>query len=405
MIAPFPLFAGIEYISREDGFRADPYSPMDLNELRSHFPHVFHQVYLNHAAVSPLSRPVRTAIDEHITEREGAGKGSIQNFESVQPIMKRAKRRIADVIGAEVPQVEFVTNTSSALNVLCKGLNWSEGDRVAIPHESFPTNVYPFMNLRTEGVQVDFVPTEEGAYTVEDVAEVLRPETRLLSVSWVHYLSGFRADLQAIGELCRQHDVLFCVDAIQGLGALSLDVGNAGVDFLAAGGHKWLMATQGIGILYCTDELQQRLQPPTGWLHGPVDWEHLDEYEWVFHEDARRFRTGTLNAIGIRALDAALGLYRKVGPETCEEQILHLTERLTEGLEHRGLSRYGSADPEHASGIVTVAPDAPEALFEHLQSHDITTALRNRKLRFAPSYYNNESDLKAVFEAVDTFQE
>jgi selenocysteine lyase/cysteine desulfurase len=198
---------------------------------------------------------------------------------------------------------------------------------------------------------------------------------------------------------------LFCVDAIQGLGALRLDVNRAGVDFLAAGGHKWLMATQGVGVLYCADELQQRLHPPTGWLHGPIDWDHLDEYELSFHDDARRFRTGTLNAVGIRALDAALGLYQEVGQETCEQRILNLTRRLTNGLQDRGLRQYGSSDPTHRSGIVTVVPEAPRTLFEHLQSYDITTALRNRKLRFSPSYYNDESDLRAVFEAVDTFQE
>jgi selenocysteine lyase/cysteine desulfurase len=220
----------------------------------------------------------------------------------------------------------------------------------------------------------------------------------------VHFLSGFRADLEALGALCEAHDVIFCVDAIQGLGALQIDVEAAGVDFLAAGGHKWLMAAQGIGVLYCDEALQDDLRPPTGWLHGPVDWEHLDDYALTFHDDARRFRTGTLNSVGVAALHAALGLYLDAGPERCEERVLDLSTTLADELAARGLSRYGTDAPTHASGIVTVGPDNPEALFSHLNEHGITGALRNRKLRLAPTYYNDASDLGAILDAVDSFR-
>ncbi|MEF8795696.1 MAG: aminotransferase class V-fold PLP-dependent enzyme [Salinivenus sp.] len=377
---------------------------MTLETLRSCFPHLDHHTYLNHAAVSPISTRVRDAIDEYLAERHGAQRDApIANFESFQPVMQRAKERAAQVLGAGAAQVEFVPNTSAGLNLLTRGLDWSDGDRVAVPDGSFPTNVYPFQNLEAEGVSVDFVPTDEGAYTLSAIEDTLRPETRVLSISWVHFLSGFRADLDAIGALCEANDVLFCVDAIQGLGALRLDVEAARIDFLAAGGHKWLMATQGAGLVYCRDALRDRLRPPTGWLHGPVDWDNLGRYDLTFHDDARRFRTGTLNAIGVVALDAALGLHLEAGPEWCEDRLLKLAEALGDALDARGYRRYGRRDPAHASGIVTVAPTAPEALYEHLQGHGVTAALRNRKVRFAPSYYNNEADLEAALDAVDAF--
>jgi len=377
---------------------------MTLDDLRSHFPHTEHQTYLNHAAVSPMSRPVREAIDAYVAERHGAEPDApIENFDVLQPLMVETKERAATVLGTDPGRVEFVPNTSAGLNVLARGLDWQAGDRVVVPDGSFPTNVYPFLNLEAQGVEVDFVPTDEGAYTVDDVEETLRPETRLLSVSWVHFLSGVRADLEALGALCKEHDVLFCVDAIQGLGALQIDVEAAGVDFLAAGGHKWLMAAQGIGVLYCDEALQDRIRPPTGWLHGSVDWENLDEYDLTFHDDARRFRTGTLNSVGIAALHAALGLYLEAGPGRCEERVLDLSTTLADELAARDLPRYGTDDPGHASGIVTVDPDQPEPLFEHLKEHGITGALRNRKLRFAPTYYNDETDLRAVLDAVDDF--
>jgi len=375
---------------------------MTLAALRNHFPHAEHQTYLNHAAVSPMSRPVREAIDAYVAERHGAKPDApIENFESFQPLMAETKERAAEVLGTDPGRVEFVPNTSMGLNVLARGLDWQAGDRIAVPNGAFPTNVYPFLNLEDQGVQVDLVPTEEGTYTVEDVAATLRPETRLVSVSWVHFLSGFRADLEALGALCNEHDVLFCVDAIQGLGALQIDVEAAGIDFLATGGHKWLMAAQGVGLLYCDESLQDRLQPPTGWLHGPVEWENLDDYEITFHDDARCFRTGTLNSVGIVALHAALGLYLEAGPEWCEKRVLDLSTTLADELSDCGLPRYGTDAPARASGIVTVEPENPEAVYEHLKARNITGAVRNRKLRFAPTYYNNRSDLQAVLHAVE----
>jgi selenocysteine lyase/cysteine desulfurase len=138
-----------------------------------------------------------------------------------------------------------------------------------------------------------------------------------------------------------------------------------------------------------------------------VDWEHLDRYELTFHDDARRFRTGTLNNVGVAALHAALGLYLEAGPAWCEERVLDLSTTLAAELSDRGLRRYGTDDPAHASGIVTVAPDDPDScrdLYEHLATHDITAAVRNRKLRFAPTYYNDASDLRHILDVVDSIQ-
>lgn len=374
-------------------------------ELRALFPHTADRTYVNHAAVSPISRPVQTAIDSFVKERQGVTRdGCIANFESMQTVIEETKDRAAQLLGAVPAQIEFVPNTSSGLNLLCGGLDWKARDRVAIPDGSFPANVYPFLNLRSQGVSVDFVPTDEGAYSIEDVEKTLRPETRVLSVSWVHFLSGFRANLTELGELCTENDVLFCVDAIQGLGALEIDVEDAGIDFLSCGGHKWLMATQGVGLLYCNDELQKRLRPPSGWLHGPVDWENLSRYDLTFHEDARKFRTGTYNSLGIAALHAALGLHLECGPGWCEERVLKLAGTLAEELRELGARLYGRRETDRGSGIVTMVPNEPERLFEYLQAHDIIAAMRNRKIRFSPTYYNDESDLREIVTAVDSFQ-
>lgn len=373
---------------------------MTLDQLRTHFPHTRETRYLNHAATGPLSRPVMEAVGAYLAERH---RSKIENYFDFQPVIDEARRRLGRLVGASADRVEFMQNTSTALDVLARGIDWQPGDRIAVPDCEFPANVYPFMNLARQGVTVDFIASEGGTLSLDAIERALTPRTRLLSVSWVQFLSGFRLDLEAVGRLCRAHEVLFCVDAIQGLGALRLDAPAAGIDFLACGGQKWLMATQGSGFLYVTERLQEQMTPAAGWLHGPVDWDNFCDYRLAFHEDASRFRLGTLNHVGVAALHAALGLYFEAGPAWCEQQVLARAATLADGLRQLGLHRYGTDDPAHTSGIVTVEHPEAEALFTHLKEHQIQIALRNRKLRFAPTYYNTPDEVAAVLEAVRAF--
>ncbi|HMB92197.1 MAG TPA: aminotransferase class V-fold PLP-dependent enzyme [Rhodothermales bacterium] len=373
---------------------------MTLDELRAHFPHIGQTIYLNHAATSPLSRPVMEAVEKYLKERH---RTNIENYFDFAPVLAATRARIARLLGTEVARVEFMPNTSYGLNVLAMGLDWQAGDRVAVPGCEFPANVFPFLNLRQRGVETDFIPHHDGVITLDDIAATLQPTTRLLTVSWVQFLSGFRCDLEAIGHLCRERGVLFCVDAIQGLGALQLDVEACGIDFLACGGHKWLMATQGIGFLYLTEALQERITPMAGWLHGPVDWDNLNAYDLSFHPDATRFRLGTLNSVGIAALHAALGLYFEAGPAWCEAQVLARSRQVAEGLSDLGLKRYGSDDPTQASGIITVKHPNAEGVLAYLKERDITAAVRNQMLRFAPTYYNTPDEITQTLDVVRQF--
>ena len=374
---------------------------MTLDALRQQFPHTKEQIYVNHAATSPLSRPVLAAVEAYVQERHGA---NIDNYEAFQPTAERARRRVARLLGAAPERIAFVQNTSTALGLLAEGLPWQAGDRLAVPACEFPANVYPFLHLKRRGVAVDFVPHEEGTFPVEAVEAALTPETRLLTLSFVQFLTGFRADLEAIGRLCKEHGVLFCVDAIQGLGALQLDVEACGIDFLACGAQKWLMATQGLALLYVRERVQEKITPPAGWLHGPVDWENFFDYDLAFHPEARRFEVGTMNNLGLAALDAALGLHFEAGPAWCERQVLDRARQLAERLCALGLRRYGTGAAARASGIVTVQHPRAEALFAHLKANDITAALRNRMLRFSPTYYNTPGEIETVVETVAAFE-
>lgn len=370
---------------------------MNIDKVREAFPHTRESIYMNHAALAPLSKPVTEVIAGYVQERHLT---NIENYFDFLPIDRETRERIGVVIGTTSEQVMYTPNTSSGLNVLAQGLEWQAGDRVIIPGCEFPANVYPFMQLADRGVHVDLVPHHEGTFALEDVERLIQPQTRLLSVSWVQFLSGYRADLKALGALCKAHDILFCVDAIQGLGALQIDVESCGIDFLASGGHKWLMALQGIGLIYVSSALIPHLKPMAGWLHGPIDWERLIDYNLSFFDDARRFRPGTQNAIGIASLHASLGYYLSLGPAWCESQVLSRAGKLKTGLVALGLRPYGQAEGEQKSGIVTVRHSRANEVFEVLKKEGIHIAVRNGLLRFAPTYYNSDDEVERVLDVM-----
>ncbi len=377
---------------------------MHLPTLRSHFPHTEHTIYLNHAATGPLSQPVAQAVKAFLAQRHGA---LIENYFVFQHTIEGTRAQLARVLGTTIDRVGFSPNTSYALNVLACGLDWQPGDRIALPGCEFPTNVYPFMNLERLGVEIDLIPHQGGVVTLEAIEQALTPRTRLLSLSWVQFLSGFRTDLAAMGRLCKDRGVLFSVDAIQGLGAFEIPGGveACGIDFLASGTHKWLLGVQGMGLLYLTEALQEQLTPVlAGWLHGPVDWDRFYDYKLNFHPDARRYELGTTNAMGIAALNAALSLYLNTGPTWCEHHILRLNRALADGLADLGLERYGTDDPAHASGIVTVHHPDPEGLYKYLDDHKIVVAVRNRMVRFAPTYYNTLNEIHQTLERVAAYK-
>ncbi len=365
---------------------------MQIEDIRRAFPHTANTIYLNHAATSPLSVPVMHGIQAYLEERH---RSHIENFGSFQTVIRKTREELADLLGVTPDRVDFSSNTSSALNIVARGLKWHPGDRILIPGCEFPANVYPFMNLKKEGVRIDFLPHREGTFEPDRLAEAIRPDTRLVTLSWVQFLSGFRADIQAIGAVCKEKNVLFCVDGIQGLGAVTLsdplDVCN--VDFFASATHKWLMGAQGLAFFYCSRRLQEQLDPPQpGWLHGPVDWDRFLDYGLRFHDDVKRFRSGTMNHVGIAALHAALGFYKKADPVACEQTVLRLARRLAEGLKKEGFQRYGPSDTR--SGIVTCKHADPEAAAGRLEANGIQISIRNRMLRFSPTWYNSEAEIE-----------
>ncbi|MDD8019439.1 MAG: aminotransferase class V-fold PLP-dependent enzyme, partial [Bacteroidota bacterium] len=266
----------------------------DIQKYRSWFPHIHTgKIWLNHASVSPLSTRVNDVVGEYMSNRTS---GDIDIYHFAMQSSKQTKENLATLIHATPDRIGFVGNTSEGLNILAQGLEWKSGDRILLNDIEFPTNVVPFLNLKRVGVEIDFVKSRNGEITLEDIEALITPRTKVLSVSFVQFLSGFKVDLAALGELCKRHQIIFCVDSIQGLGVAPLDVQEAQIDFLSNGGQKWLMGMMGLGFIYITKELQDRIhQRHAGWTSNRNFFGDFFNYRIDFDETARRYENGTQN--------------------------------------------------------------------------------------------------------------
>lgn len=368
----------------------------ELQALRQLFPHTQKGVvYLNHAAVSPLSTRVVRAQTQHLQDRSS---GKIETFFDDLVQIEETKRCIQRLINAEsFKRIALVGNTSDALNIVASGIDWKPGDRVLLNDQEFPANIYPYYHLKNQGVEVDIMRCPDGRVTPEVIYSSLQPRTKLLALSAVQFLSGYRADMMLLGELCRSKGIIFVVDGIQAIGAIKLDVQAMKIDAMAAGAPKWQMGPQGIGFLYLTEELQARVhQKYLGWLsvENPFDFTNWDQ---TLDPAARRYEGGTVNIPGMWGLHAALSTLLEVGPEVIESHILSLTQTLTdELLGADGVRVFSPTAPGERAGIVTIEPPPsvdPTAAFQELTRREVFISLRNGKFRYSPHFYNSREEV------------
>ncbi|MGD1995512.1 MAG: aminotransferase class V-fold PLP-dependent enzyme [Anaerolineae bacterium] len=354
--------------------------------------------YLDHAAVSPLPRRVREAMAEY-TERRGITFGHREELEDI-PV--RLRQAIARLIGAAAEEIAFVQNTSHGLNIAAQSLPLRPGDNVVFCDMEFPSNVYPWMLLgRQRDIEARCIPHDGGGLTLEALRAHADERTRVVAVSSVEFLTGYRTDLEAIGKWCRERGTYFVVDAIQSVGAAPLDVGSCYVDFLSCGAPKWLMGPVGTGFLYCRQGLLERVVPPMAGCVSVVGWEDWRDYDLTFLPDAQRFHMGGPNLVGMTGLLAAAELLLEVGVESIHQQTLHLTDQLIADLVQRGYRIASSRDPARRSAIVSFAvSDDPSAVHARLQEAGVVVSLREEYIRVSPHGYNTEHEIARVGEVL-----
>lgn len=365
---------------------------MNVPDWRTLFPISDHYAFFNHAAVAPLSGPAADAMRHYVAQAEasaGLGAGFYRRAEEV-------RRLAARLIHAEAREIAFIKNTTEGLGWVAAGLPWEAGDNVVTTGVEFPANVYPWMGLRSRGVELRMVSEDNGRIPAERLLAAVDERTRLVSVSAVQYASGFRMDLPAIGRFCRERGVLFCVDAIQALGVLPIDVREMYIDFLSADGHKWLCGPEGCGVFFCRHALLGRLEPPyAGWLcmRDALDF---GSYCFEYVDTACKFDTGSYNLAGIHGLGASIEMFLEVGIDQIAARVLMLTDRLAQAVQAKGYQLISSRTPGEASGIVSFASDRHdhEAIRQRLENdHRIIIAVREGRLRVSPHFYNTVEEI------------
>lgn len=364
----------------------------NLPLYRSWFPFLdTKKIWLNHASISPLSTHVDAAVRAYMQNRMT---GDIDVYVAMLDTVHKTKVNLGALVNAEPDRIGFVGNTTEGLNILANGLEWHAGDRILLNDLEFPTNVVPFLNCRRHGVEIDFVKSVNGEILLDDLERAITPKTKLLAISFVQFLSGFKSDLNAIGALCRKHDIIFCVDSMQGLGAAPLDTKTANIDFLANGGNKWLMGMMGTGFIFLTPELQSRItQHHIGWTSNENFFGDFFNYRIDPDKTARRYENGTQNYCGIAALQASTATLLGVGIDNIAHHVGMLNDAVIDMCDTLGFTTITPRDRTKRAGIVSFACPNAQQMCEHLTRSGVMVSMREGMLRVAPHFYNTLEEI------------
>lgn len=362
-------------------------------------------IYLNHAGVAPLSAPAADALrryaDDMLTRAPYTEVPFHKHVEAARALAARFLR-------ARGPhEVAFVPNTTHGLALVAKGISWRPGDSVVITGVEYPANRYPWEDIaRRHNVDLIEVPQlPDGRIDPEDVCDAIRDTTRVVAISHVQYATGHRVDLEPISKTIHQVGGFLCVDAIQSLGVLPVDVQSLGIDFLAADGHKWMLGPEGCGLFYCHEDLAQQLHPNVvGWMNM-INATDYGNYQFELLPDARRFEPGSHNIPGVLALAASLDMLLTLGLPEVWRRVEALTSHLCTRLESKGYRVFSPRRlPEERSGIVSFVPSreslVPSQIVADLAKQKIHIVTRESRLRASPHYHNTLDQMDALVDAL-----
>lgn len=360
---------------------------------RNEFPVTEQLIYLNHAAVAPLCRPAANAIKWLADDSLQFGSLHYDKWMAAYDGLRVA---VARLINARPGEIAIVKNTSEGIAIVATGLSWKRGDRIVAFKEEFPANYFPWLRLLEKGVEINWLSIYDPLDRIDSAAK----GARLLAVSYVNYLSGFRVNLDEIGEICRRHNCFFFVDAIQGMGAFPIDVERAHIDALAADGHKWMLGPEGNGVLYVRSERLDEIEPVEfGWTNvaGYADYASRD---MALRKDAGRYECGTLNTVGCFGQRAALEFLLEIGLENIAPSVTALADQLYDGIRAKGYEALVQRTPESGSGIVSFRHPTTSApvIVSKLREARIAAAPRQGWIRTSPHFYISPSEISHVLE-------
>ena len=397
------LAPGVEVASQSLTFR-----PVTLSELlddselrRREFPVTRDKIFLAHGGDCPLPRRVAEAVAKYAND---ASTGDQEKF--VYPgILSNGRKLAGELLNCQPEEIAFIGPTSLALSFIASGLKFRRGENVLIYFEDYPSNVYPWMALAEHGVEVRLMNTRGlGLIRPKDVSGQVDENTRLVALASCHFVSGYRIDVQSIGSFLHERGILFCLDAIQTVGAFPMSLER--VDFLAADGHKWLLGPCGAGLMYVRQSLQDKLHPPIYGWHNVRSPDFVAQEQIVLRSGAARYEAGTHNLLGLVGLVSAMELLLEIGVDNIARELLRKRAWLVPALQTKGYTvLHPDAPPENASGITSFSHPAKDlpALYQKLLDANVITSLRSDRvgrkyIRLSPHFYNTDEELQRVLD-------
>ncbi|MBA62114.1 MAG: hypothetical protein CMJ76_07075 [Planctomycetaceae bacterium] len=377
-------------------------------QLREQMPVAKTLAYLDHAAVAPLPKVTAESMQSWLDEATSQGDLCWPQWAKRVEVIRG---NVAKLIGSNADEIAFTPNTSTGINYVAEGFPWNDGENIVTFANEFPTNLYPWMNLQSRGVTTRTVEIEQGIPDLNRLFDCCDQRTRVISLSWVSYSSGYRftkEQLQSIVEEAHQRGIYVMLDAIQGLGIFPLDVTDLKIDFLAADGHKWMLGPEGAGIFYMRKQHLDLLRPlMVGWnsVASPFNFSKID---WKPRQQAARYEGGSQNMVGIHGFGASLELLQELGVSPTKspvaDEILNYTRCAQEQLNELGAEIYGSPLTTQQSGITSFT--IPNVDLAHLRSQCMKSGIilshRDGRLRISPHAYNNQDDLNRLLNLIRT---
>lgn len=378
----------------------------NFDKVRAMFPALFDYTFLDCASHPPLAMPIREKIDAFYDKIQY---GPLKDPQTLFDPIESCRKKIAVMVGCAPSEIAIIPNTSYGLNIPSIGLDLKAGESIVMPDNEFPANVYPFVRLRDKGINIKYIPNNNGIIELDEIEKALTGDVKLLTISWVQFHNGARNDLEAIGKLCEANGTFFCVDGIQGAGNIPLNLSETGVHLFSAGAEKWLLTPWGTGFCYLSEKADALIKDYyAGWLG--VDWggdfSVATQFERPYKSGAARFEIGTFPYQKIAAFEIALDILMDTGIENIFEHNRELGDRLIIFLRNnRNFSITSPLEPERRSSIVSFTCEHPGDLYQWLVSKKFVTSFREGAIRVSPHLYNNADDIDALISTLKEYQE
>ena len=376
---------------------------MNWNKVRDEFPGIRGYVYLNSASRGPIPQRtikiLKNLLDDLVREEISGDKNYPANLWQVRKL-------VAKMLHTKAENISLSFNTSLPLNIAAQGIPFKKGDVILLGNNEFPANVYPWLNLERKGIKIKFVESRNGIVTVDDFERAWEKRTRAIAISFVNFHNGFKNDLRSLAALCHAHDGYLIVDGIQGVGVNELDVEKSGVDFISAGGAKWLISPYGSGFMYVSDRLRPHLDMTfVNWVAAGVgrlyegEYHSLLNYEARYADNGRRYEIGTLPYYDLFGFGESLKLILEIGVPVIEERLKSLLDPLIYELHRKGAGIASFLAPEHRSPILSFRVKNGKQVAALLRRKKIIVSYREGMIRVSPHIFNDESDIEKLISA------